>query len=80
MADDDDAYEVNAEGELVLAGLTLSETLEFTRLELVIRANGSFPNVQSDEWHSPEEKRWLELWEKHQAAIAPFLRSSKTKH
>jgi hypothetical protein len=80
MADDDDAFELNDKGEVVLAGLSLSETQEFTRLELIIRANGSFPDVLSDEWHSTDEKRWLELWDKHQAAIEPFMRSSKTKH
>jgi hypothetical protein len=80
MADDDDMFEVNAQGEIVLAGLTRSETLEFDRLERIIRASGTFPHISRDEWHSPDEKRWLELWDKHQAALAPFLESSKTRH
>jgi hypothetical protein len=33
-----------------------------------------------DEWHRSEEKRWLELWDKHQAAKVAFVRGTKTRH
>jgi hypothetical protein len=57
-----------------------TETLEFDRLERYINATGSFPHISQDEWGRSEEKRWLEPWDKHQAEMVPFVRSSKTRH
>jgi hypothetical protein len=77
---DDDNFVLDASGNRVLIGLTLEETIEFELLENSITANGPLPYISQDEWHRPEEKRWLELWDKHQAAKAPFTRTSQTRH
>jgi hypothetical protein len=79
MIDDDENFMVDADGDRVLIGLTLAETLEFDRLERHINATGPFPHISRDEWHRSEEKRWLELWDQHQAAKIEFLRT-KTRH
>jgi hypothetical protein len=69
MTDDDDDFVLDASGNLVSVGLTLDETIEFKILDNSIAANGAtLPHISRDEWHRPEEKRWLELWDKHQTA------------
>jgi hypothetical protein len=79
MIDDDEKFMLDADGNRVLIGLTVEETLEFDRLERHINKTGPFPHISRDEWHRPEEKRWLELWDQHQAAMVEFLRT-KTRH
>jgi len=78
MADDDEHYNLDGEGNRVLIGLSVKETREFEILE----ENVSKRNLPllSDEWHSPNEKRWLELYEKHWSALEAFLKTSKTRH
>jgi hypothetical protein len=78
MTDDDHDFVLDISGNLVLVGLTLEETIEFEVLDNSITANGPLLHISRDESHRPEEKRWLELWDKHQAANAPFTRTSKT--
>ncbi|THD72770.1 MAG: hypothetical protein E7813_03565 [Bradyrhizobium sp.] len=80
MFDHDDNFELDSDGEPVLVGLTRSEMLEFIRLDELINADGSFPGILRDEWHSADEKRWLELWDKHEAARHLFLNGNKTRH
>ena len=80
MFDDEENFVLGTDGNRVLIGLTLEETLEFDRLERHINETGPFPHITRDEWHSSEEKRWLELWDKHQAAKVTFMRSNKTRH
>jgi hypothetical protein len=80
MIDDNENFVLDVHGNRVLIGLTFEETLEFNRLERHINETGPFPHITRDEWHRSEEKRWLELWDKHQAAKVPFVRSSKTRH
>ena len=80
MFDDDDKFEPDADGEPVLVGLTRSEMLEFIRLDELINAKGPFPDILRDEWHSADEKRWLELRDNHEAARHLFLNSNKTRH
>ena len=80
MFDEDDNFELDADGEPALVGLTRSEMLEFIRLDELINANGPFPDVLRDEWHSADEKRWLELWDKHEAARHLFLNINSTRH
>ena len=80
MIDDDENFLVDAGGNRVLIGLTAEETLEFDRLERHINATGPFPHIAKDEWHRSEEKRRLELWDKHQAAKVAFVRGTKTRH
>lgn len=79
MIDDDEKFVLDADGNRVLIGLTMEETLEFDRLERHINETGPFLHISRDEWHCSEEKRWLELWDQHQAAMVEFLRT-KTRH
>ena len=79
MIDDDENFMLDADGNRVLIGLTVEETLEFDRLERHINKTGPFQHISRDEWHRSEEKRWLELWDQHQAAMVEFLRT-KTRH
>ena len=80
MADDDDRYEIDARGNRVLIGLTAEETEEYLRLDAMISESGPLQHTTVDEWYRPQERRWLELYEKHETARQPFLKSSKTKH
>jgi hypothetical protein len=80
MINDDDNYAIDAQGKRVLIGLSAAETAEFVKLDRKISKSGPLPDVVHDEWHRPEHRRWLELYEKHESARRPFLKSSKTKH
>lgn len=80
MIDDDDNYELDAAGNRVLIGLSQQETEEFIALEEYISRNGPLPQVSQDEWYRAEDRRWLELYEKHETARRPFLRTGQTRH
>jgi hypothetical protein len=80
MSTDNDIYEVDAHGNRVLIGLSHDETEEFFRLDATLAEIESQPSVLTSEWHSPGERRWLELYEKHRAALKPFLCGGKTRH
>jgi hypothetical protein len=80
MFDDDDGYQLDASGHRVLIGLSAAETTEFQRLDRAIDRSKSLPGIASDQWAHAEDLRWLELYEKHQAALLPFLAAGKTKH
>jgi len=80
MFDDNDDFEIDPAGNRVLIGLSIEETDEFFRLEETIRAAGLLINILRDELHSTEERRWLELFDKHTIAKLPFLQACKTKH
>lgn len=80
MADHDDSYEIDALGNRVLIGLSAEETAEFSGLDAIICESGPLLQITTDEWYRPEERRWLELYEKHETAKRPFLKSSKTRH
>ncbi|MDB5514670.1 MAG: hypothetical protein JWQ17_1428 [Tardiphaga sp.] len=80
MADDEDSYEIDARGQRVLIGLSAEETEEFIRLDAAISEAGPLLQITMDEWHNPQEHRWLELYEKHETARRPFMKSSKTRH
>ncbi|MGP9809917.1 hypothetical protein ACTZWT_00245 [Rhodopseudomonas sp. NSM] len=75
----DDDYELDPSGKRVLIGLTSEETAEFFRLDEIISKSGPPPGG-NEQWHRPEDRRWLELYEKHESARRPFLKSSKTMH
>ncbi|KPG00036.1 hypothetical protein NML43_26455 [Rhodopseudomonas palustris] len=75
----DDDYELDSSGNRVLIGLTSEETAEFFRLDEIISKSGPPPAIE-DDWYRPEDRRWLELYEKHESARRPFLKSSKTMH
>ena len=80
MIDDDDSYEIDAHGNRVLIGLSAEETVEFIELDEAIGESHPLPEISRDEWYRPEDRRWLELYEKHETARRPFLKSSRTKH
>jgi hypothetical protein len=80
MTDDDDLYELDAFGNPVLIGLSAEETEEYVRLDAIISAGTPLLQDPMDRWYGPGERRWLELYEKHETARRPFLKSSKTKH
>ena len=79
MIHDDDRYAIDTKGKRVLIGLTAEETREFLRLDGII-GGGPQTGFSRDNWSSPDDRRWLELYDKHEAATRPFLRASKTRH
>ena len=70
MACDDDNYVLDGDGNRILIGLTLDETLEFERLDELM-SNVSF--VPTDDSRSLNERRWLVLYDKHEAAVRLYL-------
>lgn len=80
MIDDDDSYQIDRFGNRVLIGLSAEETIEFLQLDEKISTHPARPDILGDEWSRPEDLRWLELYEKHETARGPFLKSSKTRH
>ena len=80
MIEDDDSFEIDADGNRVLIGLSLAETREFFRLDEMIGTGKPLPGISRDEWVRTEDRRWLELYEKHETARRPFLRGSRTRH
>ena len=80
MIDDDDSYQIDAFGNRVLIGLSVEETVEFLQLDERISARAALSHVSGDAWYPPEDHRWLELYEKHETARSPFLKSSDTRH
>ena len=79
--DDDDDYQIDAQGNRVLIGLSLEETEEFQRLEETIANSCPRSQIGGKDWALPEDQRWLELFEKHATAKRPFLNIDyKTQH
>ena len=75
MACDDD-YISDGEGSRILIGLTLDETREFERLDELM-SNVSF--VPTDDSRSLNERRWLVLYDKHEAAVRIYLSIENAK-
>ena len=78
MAFDEDSYVFDAGGNHLLVGLTLGETREFEALDALIASRGPIPSVATSP--SPDGRRWLVLYEKHEAALEACRNGSKTKH
>ena len=76
MACDDDNYFLDAEGNRILIGLTLEETREFERLDELISNLSSAP---TDDSRSQNERRWLVLYDKHEAAVRIYLSIENAK-
>lgn len=73
-------YTEDGEGRRVMIGLDFAETRDFERIDARLPFGGKpvWPRFGEDLPLLPMEKRWLELWEKHQAALqAEPLRSSR---
>lgn len=79
MINDDDSYELNDHGIRVLIGLTVEETAEFIRLDGTI-GHGRPPGISPERWAQAEDRRWFELYQKHENARRPFLPAGKTRH
>ena len=76
MAYDDDNYLLDADGNRILIGLTLAETGEFERLDELISDLSSAP---TDDSRSINERRWLVLYDKHEAAVQAYLSVENAK-
>jgi hypothetical protein len=66
----DDNYILDNKGSRVLIGLTLDETREFECLDELISTIGTAP---TDDSRSINERRWLVLYDKHEAAVREYL-------
>jgi hypothetical protein len=72
----DENYILDADGKRILIGLTLDETREFERLdELII----SLVPEPTDELRSRNERRWLVLYDKNDAAVRSYLANENAK-
>jgi hypothetical protein len=76
MACDDDNYVLDGDGNRILIGLTLDETREFECLDELM-SNLSF--VPTDDSRSLNERRWLVLYDKHEAAVRLYLPNQNAK-
>jgi hypothetical protein len=76
MSGDDDNYILDADGRRVLVGLTFDETLEFVRLDDAILAGAS---EDADESRSRNERRWLVLYDKHDAALQDYISTGNAR-
>jgi hypothetical protein len=76
MASDDDSYVLDADGNRILIGLTLDETREFECLDELISNLSSAP---TDDSRSLNERRWLVLYDKHEAALRKYLSVQNAK-
>jgi hypothetical protein len=76
MASEDDNYVLDAVGNRILIGLTLLETQEFERLdELILRLS----TATTDADRSRNERRWLMLYDRHEAAVRIYLSTENAK-
>ena len=76
MACDDDSYVLDADGNRILIGLTLDETREFECLDELISRLSS---ASASDSRSLNERRWLVLYDKHEAAARTYLSSQNAK-
>ena len=76
MASEDDNYLLDADGNRILIGLTLVETREFERLdELILTVS----TATTDANRSRNERRWLMLYDRHEAAVRIYLTTENAK-
>jgi hypothetical protein len=69
-------YGRNSVGERILVGLTFLETKEFERLDATPpwdQQGNVFPWPTEGRCLPPSEGRWLQLYEKHWAAVCRLL-------
>ena len=66
----DESYVLDADGNRILVGLTLDETREFECLDELISNLSTAP---TDDSRSINERRWLALYDKHEAAVRIYL-------
>ena len=76
MVSEDDGYILDADANRILIGLTLDETREFERLDELIL---SFSSAATDASRSQNERRWLVLYDRHEAAVRIYLTTENAK-
>jgi len=76
MAGYDDNYVLDAYGKRVLIGLTLDETIEFERLDEAILDS---PYEEDDNCRARNERRWLVLHDKHDAALRHYISTENAR-
>lgn len=76
MACDDDSYVLDGDGNRILIGLTLDETREFEHLDELIL---SLSSALTDRNSSLNERRWLVLYDKHEAAVGIYVSAQNAK-
>ncbi len=59
------AHALDENGNVVLVGLSVDETAEFKQLDHLV----SSLRTLDDSWTEAKERRWLELFEKHEAML-----------
>ena len=67
---------IDADGNRILIGLTLDETREFECLDELI---SNLSSVPTDDSRSQNERRWLVLYDKHEAALRIYLSIENAK-
>lgn len=76
MAGYDDNYVLDADGKRILIGLTLDETIEFERLDEAILDSAS---EEDDNCRARNERRWLVLHDKHDAALRHYISTENAR-
>jgi hypothetical protein len=76
MAGYDDNCVLDADGKRVLIGLTLDETIEFERLDEAILDSVS---EEDDDYRARNERRWLVLHDKHDAALRHYISTENAR-
>ena len=71
-----DDYILDGDGNRILIGLTLDDTREFEGLDELMW-NVNF--VPTDDSRSLNERRWLVLYDKHEAAVRIYLSTQNAK-
>ena len=66
---------MDAEGNRILIGLTLVETREFERLDGLILSL----SPETTDARSRNERRWLMLYDRHEAAVRIYLSTENAK-
>ena len=75
-SEDDDGYVLDAVGNRILIGLTQVETREFERLDELILSLRSEPTNDN---RSLNERRWLELYDRHEVSVRIYLSTRNTE-
>jgi hypothetical protein len=75
-------YFVDGNGQRVLVGLTIEETLEFETLDSLAALGWRGGHVLWEESAFPatkDQKRWLELYTKHDQAWSQWMANSRAR-
>lgn len=78
-------YILNGAGQRVLIGLTNSETIEFERLDnprVSLESTSSLQEERHEErrpGQNESDRRWLELYMKHERAWSVWMAESRTR-